>query len=86
MTLTPALETEIEDMGGTALEATDEAITFSRGDVAYAIRRALFASCAGSAKKFVVNGNNWDDVSKSYTGSYRIGRADTLEGAVKLCK
>ena len=28
MTLTPALETEIEDMGGTALEATDEAITF----------------------------------------------------------
>ena len=36
--ITPALETEIEDMGGTALEATDEAITFSRGDVAYAIR------------------------------------------------
>ena len=80
MTLTPALETEIEDMGGTALEATDEAITFSRGDVAYAIRYG-----SGSAK-FVVNGNNWDDDSKSYTGSYRIGQASTLEGAVKLCK
>jgi len=83
MKLTPALEKQIQDMGAEAIEvATDsDGITFSVGDIAFGIQYGT-----GSAKKFVVNGNNWDDANKSYTGSYRVGQSETLAGAVNLCK
>jgi hypothetical protein len=80
MKLTEQQEKQIETMGGEALEVSDEAVNFSVGGTAFSIHYGT-----GCARKYVVNGNNWDDSAKSYTGSYRVAQTNTLSDAISAC-